>query len=117
MFQGPGKEQAMFVGATTFIALWIPTLLAVAATLLAHRRIDHPLLFFVLATFTFCWISGAAYEWIGQHFVLPPPRDMAEQLDAAAPRLFIADAISAIIGAVILWRLALALRKHEAGQP
>jgi hypothetical protein len=88
----------------------LPTLFAVTAVLLAHRRIAHPLLYFALAVFTFCWIAGAAENIAYKYFVPSPPHDMDSLMRGTTLASFVGDAFAAFIGGFIVWRLAIALR-------
>ncbi|HJT97158.1 MAG TPA: hypothetical protein VJ696_02500 [Rhodanobacteraceae bacterium] len=94
------------------LAMSLPIGFAVAAALLEHRKTSHPLLFFVVAVFTFCWIGDAAFDQIYGHMApSEPPHDMDSLMHATTLAWLVADAIAGVVGGFVVWRLALALRK------
>jgi len=98
----------------TFVGIALPTFLANVALAVTYRKISHPVLYCVLAVITFNWLSNAAYDRLMVRFFQIPtfaaPRDVSADLLA----LFAADATSALLGGIILWQLAFAMKKGSA---
>ena len=95
----------------TFVGICLPTLFANVALAVTYRKIMHPALYFVLAVITFNWLSNVTYDCLVARLFQPSSFVTPRHASSDFLILFAANAISALLGSIILWRLALAMKR------